>query len=204
MNYKQGKYTQKELNKRTYKRKRNYNKTYKGGKTLRTKNTEKSFEKFLIIGTVFAYLFVGTYSFATDTRTITVQGGGAMVSEVQAVKQATPQLAGDDLLSPVGEVELPVREFTEKEYILYEVERAGLNPAIAEKIIFCESRFQEDSSNTNKDGSIDRGIWMINDKWHSEVSSKCCYDYKCATEAAIKIAKKRGWGEWTCGKKLGY
>lgn len=51
-------------------------------------------------------------------------------------------------------------------------------------------------------GSVDRGLFMINDCYHAEVSNACAYDYECALPEFIRIYRARGFGEWTCGKTL--
>ena len=49
----------------------------------------------------------------------------------------------------------------------------------------------------------DRGLWHISSLYYKDIPNSCTYDYKCATEHAIEILKKRGFKEWTCGKLLG-
>lgn len=69
-------------------------------------------------------------------------------------------------------------------------------------IAICESRLIATDSHRNKDGSIDRGLFQISDKWHKEVSNDCAYSASCSTKEAIRIIKKRGFGEWACSRIL--
>lgn len=46
--------------------------------------------------------------------------------------------------------------------------------------------------------SVDRGLWQINSKWHSEVSDSCAYDCICNAEHAVKISNKgTDWTPWS-------
>lgn len=85
---------------------------------------------------------------------------------------------------------------TMREEVLGMVKDAGLDVKLADKIIQHESWWREDNSHNNKDGTVDRGLWMINNVYHSEVTDACAYDYYCATFQAIRIWKSRGPQEW--------
>ncbi len=92
-----------------------------------------------------------------------------------------------------------------KQYVLTRIYEAGLNPNEAEKIIACESQWRPDAHavNWNNKKGVDRGLWMINTLYHPEVSNADAYDYKKATEHAIRIYKEWGdWRAWSCSKKL--
>jgi hypothetical protein len=98
----------------------------------------------------------------------------------------------------------PEPETDMKKWVLTEVYKAGLNPKEAEKIIDCESKWNDQATNNNGKYGIDRGLWQISDKYHKEVSNSDAYDYKKSTIEAIKIYKKRGnWGAWACSRLLG-
>ena len=60
-------------------------------------------------------------------------------------------------------------------------------------LAWSESRL--DPATTSPDGH-DRGLYQINDKYHSEVSDKCAYDAKCATEWAAQRIKDGYLSEW--------
>ena len=98
-----------------------------------------------------------------------------------------------------AEIELPM-----KQWVLKEIENAGLDRWEADRIVDKESKWKPWNRYINKDGTIDRGLWMINSYWHSEISDECAYDYKCATEAAIKIRlQDKNWHQWVAAKQLG-
>ena len=97
-----------------------------------------------------------------------------------------------------------VEELSVREYVLGEVERAGIDKYEVYNLISCESSWNTQNYRVNYHArtdtySIDRGLWQINSYWHSEVSPSCAYDYKCATKESIRILKERGFSEWTCG-----
>ena len=86
-----------------------------------------------------------------------------------------------------------------KDWVLKEVYKSGLNPYKAYLIIDCESKWNPEAMRINN-GSIDRGLWQINSKFHKEVSNSCSFNYQCSTREAIKIIKKSGWTQWVCSK----
>jgi hypothetical protein len=42
----------------------------------------------------------------------------------------------------------------------------------------------------NSDGSIDRGLWQLNSRWHPEVQDSCAYDPVCNGKATLRISNK--------------
>ena len=52
----------------------------------------------------------------------------------------------------------------------------GIDPELAVRVAKAESGLNPKATNTNKDGSIDRGIYQINSKWHPEVSESQAFD----------------------------
>lgn len=68
-------------------------------------------------------------------------------------------------------------------------------------IINCESRWKPHALNVNQDGSVDRGLWQINSKYHPDVSNREAFDVVSSTLAAVEIYKERGnWSAWRCGR----
>ncbi len=82
----------------------------------------------------------------------------------------------------------------------------GLSIIVA--IAQAESGLNTNAKNVNTDGSIDRGIVQINNKWHPEVSDACAYDPACAFQSAYKISSKgtnfSPWATYTSGKYTQY
>jgi hypothetical protein len=73
-------------------------------------------------------------------------------------------------------------------------------------IVMAESGGQPKARNTNSDGSVDRGMWQINNKAHPDVSDSVADDPIGATKAAYKISNGgknwKPWATYTSGKYL--
>lgn len=75
--------------------------------------------------------------------------------------------------------------------------RATASTAVA--MAFCESSFDISCVHTNPDSghTVDRGLWQLNSKWHSEVSDADAYDLQNSTKAAYRISKHGAdWTQW--------
>jgi hypothetical protein len=69
---------------------------------------------------------------------------------------------------------------------------AGFSPldaTVAAAIALAESGGNTDAKGTNKDGSIDRGAWQINSRWHPEITDVCATDPTCSANAAFSISR---------------
>jgi hypothetical protein len=74
----------------------------------------------------------------------------------------------------------------------------SLEMAIA--VCLAESGGRTDAVNVtgNTPPSRDRGLFQINDFWHSEVSDDCAFDAQCNVEAAYKISESgTNWNPWS-------
>lgn len=65
----------------------------------------------------------------------------------------------------------------------------GTSQADGLAICQAESGRDPNAKHVNTDGSIDRGIWQINDKAHPDVTDATAYDPVLATRAALSISK---------------
>ena len=69
----------------------------------------------------------------------------------------------------------------------------------------CESTLDplatNDKNNYPKD-SVDRGLFMINDYWHAEVSNDCAFDVRCSTEFAIDLINAGRQSEFVCDRLI--
>ena len=83
----------------------------------------------------------------------------------------------------------------------------GSNQKIATALSICwaESNLHDDAVHINTDGSKDKGIAQINDKWHSEVSEACAFDPLCALREMYRIsAQGTAWSPWSTYKNYSY
>lgn len=74
---------------------------------------------------------------------------------------------------------------------------AGLIEGYA--IATAESGKDTAESYTNTDGTVDRGLWMFNSRWHPEVSDACAYDETgiCSSVEALRVYRDSGPDQWS-------
>lgn len=73
------------------------------------------------------------------------------------------------------------------------------------KIADCESKLNPLAVNGkgNKPvGSVDRGLYMINDYWHKEISNECTFSVDCSTRFAIKLTMSGRQKEFVCNQVI--
>ncbi|MFN8074852.1 MAG: hypothetical protein U0Q15_05445 [Kineosporiaceae bacterium] len=81
--------------------------------------------------------------------------------------------------------------------------KAGFTSATivtAVAIAMAESSCNPSATGHNDDSrhTTDRGLWQINDYWHSEVSDTCAYQAQCNANAAYDISSKgTDWDQWS-------
>lgn len=79
----------------------------------------------------------------------------------------------------------------------------GTNLVTAVAVALAESWCTTNAKNYNgasadcPGGSIDRGLWQINDCYHAWVTDACAYDAQCNADAAYDIYGWSGWSAWT-------
>ncbi len=81
----------------------------------------------------------------------------------------------------------------------------GIHSNKAFKLLSCENRpLDPRAKNVNKSGSIDRGLFQINNKWQEVDNKRFLYDPLINTQMAWRIYEDSGYNfkMWTCGKKL--
>jgi len=71
----------------------------------------------------------------------------------------------------------------------------GIDSDLAVKVAECESALDSKATNINDSGSVDRGLFQWNDKWHPEVSDECAFDPECSTKAFC-LAVEKGHLDW--------
>lgn len=76
----------------------------------------------------------------------------------------------------------------------------GVPHAEAVAVMWAESRGDPAAVHVNPDGSRDRGVWQINDKWHPGCDDECAFDPVRASEYALKLWKESGFRLWTSYK----
>ena len=66
------------------------------------------------------------------------------------------------------------------------------------KIIDCESKWNPNALGVNKSGSVDRGIFQINNRFHPKLTNEQAFDFKKNIDYGIKLYKAQGVNPWTC------
>jgi hypothetical protein len=67
----------------------------------------------------------------------------------------------------------------------------------------CESKlgkYKENRQGNYPQDSVDRGVYMINDYWHAEVSDEQAHDLEWATRWTINRINQGYQHEWACDK----
>merc|ERR1712014_412551 len=65
------------------------------------------------------------------------------------------------------------------------------NCQTAVAVAMAESRGDCNAQYVNGPGSIDRGLWQINSKYHPECSDSCAYSCSCNAGCAVNVWKSR-------------
>ena len=199
--------------KKNYSRKRNYNLTYRGGKTKARKATEKQIERVLIYLVVFAYLSVGIISLASGTRTIKIIGGSN--GEVaQAGSLVAPTLAGGLHPLSAGEIDYEnISYMTKKGTVEERIAKAfPEDPKTALAIAKCESQLDKTAIGDTHTAYCSVGLFQIRTlperMRYYGLTIESLKDIETNLDMARKIKDRRGgwyaWSCWTSGKYKKY
>lgn len=116
--------------------------------------------------------------------------------------------AGTGLITAVvasGAVNKPIKCPTVEQQIRTIAMQNGIDPDLAIKVAKCESGLNPQAVNINKDNSIDRGLYQINNHYHPEVTSEQAFDITFATSFFCTAFKDGNISWWnasrTCWEK---
>jgi hypothetical protein len=76
-----------------------------------------------------------------------------------------------------------------------------VDPELAVKVAKCESGLNPKAINTNTDGSRDRGLFQINEKYHPEVTDTQAFDVAFSTKFFCDAQKAGFISWWNASKK---
>lgn len=138
-----------------------------------------------VIGGMLVGAFVGIYidgSFLTS-----------MLSGFTGFAVATKLLTQNAVESPqpTRSIEQTIRAICEQE---------GVDPDLGVRVAKCESGLVSTATNTNRDGSLDRGCFQINNKYHPEVTETQAFDVDFATKWFCKAVKDGNLSWWDASK----
>jgi len=130
----------------------------------------------MIVGGITGYLVDGSLKTAFMAGYAGTGIAGALIAKKNAV--STPAN---------GTTEAVIRKIAQEE---------GVDPDLAVRVAKCESGLNWKAENVNKDGSRDRGLFQINEKWHPEVSDEMAFNPITATQFFCKAFKGGNIGWW--------
>jgi len=111
--------------------------------------------------------------------------------------------AGTQMVSTMvasGIADKPVVPPTIEQQIRDIAKCAGVDPDIAVKVARCESGLNPQITNVNTDGSIDRGLYQINNKFHPEVTDAQAFDVTFSCNFFCTAFKNGNLSWWNASK----
>ena len=89
---------------------------------------------------------------------------------------------------------------TVEEIIRMIAEEEGVDVELAVRVAKCESGLDPAARNINTSGSIDRGVFQWNDRWHPEITDEIAFDVEKSTRAFCKAFKNGHLSWWNATK----
>ena len=81
-------------------------------------------------------------------------------------------------------------------------EEEGIDPEIALSVAVCESYLNPFFVGVNKNKTVDRGIFGINNHFYSQVSDECAFSVDCSTRIFAEEMKAGRLKNWICARTL--
>ena len=97
----------------------------------------------------------------------------------------------------------PEPETDLKKYVLTEVYKAGLNPDYVERLLHCESTWNNEAHTLEPNSTVSSGVWQINSVHKATISPSERFDIEKSTEWAINKRLHDGnWSAWSCSRLI--
>lgn len=96
---------------------------------------------------------------------------------------------------------IPQRNESIEELIRRIANQNGIDAELAIKVARCESSLNPKAINVNDGGSIDRGLYQINNKYHPEVTEAQAFDPEFATQFFCTAFKNGNLSWWKATQK---
>ena len=96
---------------------------------------------------------------------------------------------------PKQKEEMP-RDETIPEMIQRIAKEKGVDPNLALRVAKCESSLNPKATNENENGTIDRGLFQINDYWHRGVTDEQAFDPVFSTKYFCDRVNKGKLSDW--------
>ena len=168
----------------------------------------KFIEKRKEVRTTLAFFLIGTImslTFGLMEKNNRIDIVVADTSADVAIEEATDYIPMEAITADMTVEEIaPVKELSVEEQIRAIAKEKNFRwEDYLVKLADCESKLNPLNKNTKGNtpaGSLDRGLFQINNYWHKEVSDACAYDVRCATEWTIKMVENGKQGQWACNR----
>ena len=89
---------------------------------------------------------------------------------------------------------------TVEKIILRVANEEGVDSVLALRVATCESGLNPGAKNTNTSGSVDRGLYQWNSRWHPEITDEVAFDAEKSTRAFCKAFKNGDLYWWNASK----
>jgi len=90
---------------------------------------------------------------------------------------------------------------TIKERIRDVAKEMSVDSDLAVRVAQCESGLDSQAVNKNSDGSLDRGLFQWNNKWHPEITDEIAFDVEKSTKEFCKAVKNDNLSWWSASEK---
>lgn len=107
-----------------------------------------------------------------------------------------------EVVDKIREKHLPEAKFESIEDTIKRIAKAeGVDPNLALRVAKCESGLNPAIQNENTLGSLDRGLYQWNNRWHPEITDEVAFDVEESTLAFCKAVKAGHLDWWNASKK---
>jgi len=107
-----------------------------------------------------------------------------------------------EVVDKIREKHLPEAKFETVENEIKRIAKdEGVDPDLALRVAKCESGLDPSAKNINTNGSIDRGLFQWNNRWHPEITDEVAFDIEKSTRVFCKAFKEGHLNWWDTSKK---
>lgn len=149
----------------------------------------KKLDGQLLLGSIGSLLIGGVAGYLVDGNIITAFLAG---------------YAGKSIIENLGvskNSQGKINQTSITETMRYVAQQEMVDPELCIRVARCESNLNPAARNMNKEGSVDRGLFQINNKYHPEVTDAQADDVIFATQFFCRAYKNKNLSWWSASKK---
>lgn len=128
--------------------------------------------------------FLGGYAGKSIIETLVAQNGIAKINKPETILK--------EIKTEKEEMKDIIRRIARKE---------GVDEELALRVATCESGLNPKAIGKNTNGSRDRGLYQINDKWHDYVTDEQAFDPEFSIKFFCDAVKNNNLSWWNASKK---